>query len=252
MKNMNKTIPCLLLLGLLASTPANSSAQTKTQTPHTLNAKITKTVEIRYQLHLPEGYDSKAGKKWPTILFLHGAGERGDDIEKVTVHGPPMIVKNKSEFPFIVISPQCPAGERWQPEQLIALLDRVSREHAVDRRRVYLTGLSMGGYGSWELGVRHHDRFAAIAPICGGGTTIEIRLARRVKDHPLKSLPVWAFHGAKDSVVPLIESERMVDAFKAIGNESARLTVYPEANHNSWTETYDNPKLYEWFLSHSK
>lgn len=163
-----------------------------------------------------------------------------------------MIVKGNPEFPFIVISPQCPAGERWQPEQLIALLDRVSKKHAVDDKRVYLTGLSMGGYGSWELGIQHPERFAAIAPICGGGTTIEIRLARRVENHPLKSLPVWAFHGAKDSVVPLSESERIVDAFKAIGNENVKLTVYPEAGHNSWTETYDNPKLCEWFLGHSK
>ena len=249
---MNKHIPSLLLLGCLALTPALSSAQTKTQTAHKLKVVVSDKVEIRYQLHLPKGYDAKAGKKWPTILFLHGAGERGDDIEKVTVHGPPMIVKDDPSFPFIVISPQCPVGERWQPGQLIALLDSVSKKHAVDNKRVYLTGLSMGGYGSWELGVRHHERFAAIAPICGGGTTIEIRLARRVKDHPLKSLPVWAFHGAKDSVVPLGESERMVDAFKAIGNENVKLTVYPDANHNSWTETYDNSKLYEWFLSHSK
>jgi predicted peptidase len=244
--------PSLLLLACSTLATTLSLAETKTQTAHTFKAKVNERFEIHYQLHLPEGYDAKAGKKWPTILFLHGAGERGDDIEKVTVHGPPMIVTGNPEFPFIVISPQCPAGERWQPEQLIALLDRVSKKHAVDHKRVYLTGLSMGGYGSWELGIKHPERFAAIAPICGGGTTIDIRLARRVDNHPLKSLPIWAFHGAKDSVVPLSESEQIVDAFKAIGNENVKLTVYPDAGHNSWTETYDNPKLYDWFLGHSK
>ena len=111
---MHESILTLLLLVCVALGPASSFAQTETQTAHTLKAKVSERFEIRYQLHLPEDYDAKAGKKWPTILFLHGAGERGDDIEKVTVHGPPMIVKEKPEFPFIVISPQRPAGERWR------------------------------------------------------------------------------------------------------------------------------------------
>jgi len=207
--------------------------------------------KLNYLLHLPEGYAAEPAKRWPVILFLHGAGERGDDLEKVYVHGPPKLARKDPKFPFIVIAPQTPTGGRWQATELIALLDHVVANHAADPKRVYLTGLSMGGYGSWELGAAHPERFAAIAPICGGGNTIDIRLARRVENHPLKSLPVWAFHGAKDSVVPLGESERMVEAFKAIGNDDVKLTVYPEANHDSWTASYDNPKLYEWFLSHS-
>ncbi len=218
---------------------------------HQFRATRPTVTKLNYLLHLPEGYDAAASKRWPVILFLHGAGERGDNLEKVLVHGPPKLAKQDPKFPFIVISPQTPTGGRWHADELIALLDSVIDDHAVAPRRIYLTGLSMGGYGSWELGTAHPERFAAIAPICGGGNTIDIRLARRVQGHPLKSLPVWAFHGAKDSVVPLNESERMVEAFKSIGNENVKLTVYPEANHDSWTASYDNPGLYDWFLSHA-
>ena len=110
---------------------------------------------------------------------------------------------------------------------------------------------AVGGFGSWSLAVSYPDKFAAIAPICGGGETIPILLADKRKQEQLKKLPIWAFHGAKDPVVKLEESEKMVNAFKRIGSENVQLTVYPEAQHDSWTETYDNPKLYDWFLFHS-
>lgn len=239
-----------VLLALLGLPVAAALAQSSNQTAHSFETTVEKKVGVRYLLHLPEGYDPKGGKEWPLIFFLHGAGERGDDLDKVTVHGPPMLAKKDPSFPFVVLSPQCPSGEWWKTDELLALLDHVLAKHRIDRKRVYLTGLSMGGYGSWALGARHPERFAAIAPICGGGNTIGIRLARRVDGHPLKSLPVWAFHGARDTAVPLEESVRLIDTLKAIGNQNARLTVYPEAGHNSWTQAYDDPKLYEWFLSH--
>jgi predicted peptidase len=262
MKRLIPFLSLVLMLGLAgcATTDGPKGAETgdkaKADAKGTISAhrfRMTRPAVTRldYLLHLPEGYDSGGSKRWPTILFLHGAGERGDNVEKVLVHGPPKLAKQDPTFPFIVIAPQTPTGGRWHADELIALLDNVTDDHAVDPKRVYLTGLSMGGYGSWELGAAHPGRFAAIAPICGGGNTIDVRLARRVEGHPLKSLPVWAFHGAKDSVVPLTESERMVEAFKAIGNENVKLTVYPEANHDSWTATYDDPGLYEWFLSHA-
>ena len=237
----------LAVVALLASLCTLPAAQT----PHTLKTTITQQVEVGYWLHLPAGYDAKSDKKWPTILFLHGAGERGDNLEVVKKHGPTKIAESDANFPFIVISPQCPSGRVWRNHELIALLDAVTAEHNVDTKRIYLTGLSMGGYGTWSMMASHADRFAAAAPICGGGNTIEIRIARRDPGNPLRTIPVWCFHGAKDSVVPLNESERMVETLKGIGNENVKLTVYPEANHDSWTESYNNPELYKWFLEHT-
>ena len=201
---------------------------------------------------MPKGYKADGGKKWPLIFFLHGAGERGSDVWKVAVHGPPKIVKEKKDFPFVVISPQCPDGKTWDSDSLLALLDDVVAKYQVDKTRIYLTGLSMGGYGAWSLGIAHPERFAAIAPICGGGQTIGVKLASREKGPALKSLGVWAFHGAKDPTVKVEESERMVEELKKSGCTDVQLTVYPEAKHDSWTETYNNPKLYEWFLEHER
>jgi predicted peptidase len=208
--------------------------------------------ETRFLSYVPKGYTGKDGKRWPLMLFLHGAGERGADVQRVAIHGPPTLVKQGKEFPFIIIAPQCPDGERWQEEALLQLLDHVRHDYAVDTNRVYLTGLSMGGFGTWKLGMAHPERFAAIVPICGGGETIDVLLASGRRAASLKSLPVWAFHGAKDPVVPLEESERMVNALKKLGCKEVKLTVYPEAQHNSWTETYNNPEVYEWLLKHSR
>lgn len=222
------------------------------QTPQTFKKKITRTVSADYLLHLPKGYDAKGTKRWPLMLFLHGAGQRGSDLKKVAVHGPPKIVKSRPDFPFILVSPQCPANETWSDETLLALLDQVSKKHKVDTNRVYLTGLSMGGYGTWSLGVKYPERFAAIAPICGGGETIHVLLSSRAKSAALKSLGIWAFHGGKDGVVKPEESQRMVAALKAAGAKEVDLTIYPEAQHDSWTDTYSNEKLYEWFLKHER
>ena len=221
------------------------------QKAHNLSRRITKPATASYLLFLPEGYEARGKKQWPLILFLHGAGERGTNLNKVTVHGPPKIVKSRPDFPFIVVSPQCPEGEHWQNDALLALLDEVMANYKVDPKRVYLTGLSMGGFGTWSLGLENPERFAAIAPICGGGDIISILLTDSKKPTPLKTLPVWAFHGGKDTVVHPEESERMVNALKHIGND-AKLTIYPEAGHDSWTETYNSQALYDWFLQHER
>jgi len=135
---------------------------------------------------------------------------------------------------------------------LLPLLEEITRRYKVDRERRYLTGLSMGGYGTWKFGLTHAEKFAAIAPICGGGDYITILLSSREKPEALKTLGVWAFHGAKDPVVPLDESQRMVDMLKRTGVNDVKFTVYPEAEHDSWTRTYQNPELYEWFLQHRR
>jgi predicted peptidase len=221
---------------------ASDSAQPGAQHSQAFEKTITKTLRSGYLLFLPEGYGNKK-QAWPLMLFLHGAGERGSDLEKVKLHGPPKMVENGKDFPFIIVSPQCPKDDWWNEklELLTNLLDDIVARYDVDRERIYLTGLSMGGYGTWALASKYPDRFAAIAPICGGG--------RRFMAHRLKDLPVWAFHGAKDEVVPVRESVEMVNAVKAYGG-NARLTVYPDAGHDSWTETYNNQELYDWLLEH--
>lgn len=243
----------LLLAGSLAHAADSTVPEPKpgAQIAGSYRQQVTRTQQLNYLLYVPPGYAADATKQWPLVLFLHGAGERGDDLAKVTVHGPPKLVKQGKELPFILVSPQCPDDERWQPEVLAGLLDQVQAGLRVDAKRVYVTGLSMGGYGSWALGVRYPERFAAIAPICGGGERIDILLAGR-RGPALKTLGVWAFHGAKDNVVPLSESERMVEAFQKAGNKDVKLTVYPEATHDSWTEAYNTPELFDWLLKHSR
>jgi len=209
-----------------------------------LDTTIKKEVHLNYLLYIPDGYTSE-GKSWPLILFLHGAGERGDDTELLKKHGPPKLVSNGKKLPFVVVSPQCPA-DNWWPNmlgELNVLIDEITKQYNIDQSRVYLTGLSMGGFGTWSLATDRPDRFAAIAPICGGGTPY---LTTR-----LRNVPTWVFHGAKDQTVSIEKSEEMVEALRKNGGD-VRFTVYPDAGHDSWTATYDNPELLEWFLSHRK
>ncbi|MEA5506339.1 prolyl oligopeptidase family serine peptidase [Halotia wernerae UHCC 0503] len=140
-------------------------------------------------------------------------------------------------------SPQCPPGQYWSIRPLSILLDQAIASYPIDCDRVYLTGLSMGGFGTWRWAAAEPQSFAAIAPICGGDNPLTAK--------NLKNLPVWAFHGARDHVVPLRESENMVFALQACGG-NVKFTVYPKADHDSWTQTYNNPELYEWFLQHRR
>lgn len=198
-----------------------------------------KTVRVRYLIYLPEDY-GRPGEVWPLLLFLHGAGERGDNLDLVKAHGPPKLIEQGRRFPMVVVSPQCPHGHYWSTPVLSALIDQVCDRYRVDLDRVWLTGISMGGYGAWALASAEPERFAAVAPICGGGNP---QTACR-----LRQVPVWAFHGAHDEVVRLEQSELMVQALRSCGGD-VRFTVYPEAGHDSWTETYANPALYDWLLA---
>lgn len=251
---MNRVVRLFALAGAacLGFSPLMSQTPDTVQQPKSFEKTVSRTLAARYLLFLPQGYEQDTSRTWPLILFLHGAGERGDDLWLVAKHGPPKVVREQPDFPFILVSPQCPAGQRWSDEVLLALLDEVLAAHRVDPTRVYLTGLSMGGYGTWSLGLAHPERFAAIVPICGGGDPIRVMLGDPARAQALRSLPVWAFHGAKDPVVRLEESERMVAALKRAGNPHVKLTVYPEAQHDSWTDTYNNPELYRWLLSHQR
>lgn len=210
------------------------------QTPKLFKTNITKKVALPYLLYKPH-----LKGKLPLVIFLHGAGERGNNLDLVKIHGIPKLIEQGKEFPFIAVSPQCPKDSWWtlEHESLKVLLDYIVKTHNVDKRRIYMTGLSMGGYGTWYMGGLYPKTFAAIAPVCGGGNLIV--------GQQLTSTPIWAFHGDKDEVVPLEESERMVKVVKKTGGK-AKLTVYKGVGHNSWDKAYDNAKLYEWLLSHKR
>jgi predicted peptidase len=213
------------------------------QTICKLDTEITVTVKLQYLVYLPPAYKND-NNKWPLVLFLHGAGERGEDFGFVKRLGPPKLVEQGKDFPFILISPQCPMGQRWDVRELSTLLDEVESIYRVDESRVYVTGLSMGGEGTWKLIMAEPNRFAAAAPVCGRSGSSYLDACK------LKDLPIWIFHGAMDDVVTLDESVRMVKALEQCGND-VKFTVYPKANHNAWDETYNNEELYKWLLEHS-
>lgn len=215
--------------------------QTERQSVNYFEKEIKITLSANYLLYLPKDY-SKTENKFPLVLFLHGSGERGTDIEKVKTHGLPKLINQEKDFPFIVVSPQCPDDIFWNTDILISLLDEVIAKYEVDTSRIYVTGLSMGGHGTWELAIRQPNRFAAIAPVCGWTDTSKACL--------ISNIPAWVFHGAKDNVVPVKAAEDMVDALRKCGS-NVKLTIYPEANHDSWTETYNNDELYKWLLDQS-
>ncbi|HRA89435.1 MAG TPA: alpha/beta hydrolase-fold protein [Planctomycetaceae bacterium] len=228
-----------LLLSVTAVLSLPASADDSGQSAKRLDVQV--RVEMGYLLYLPKDYETK--ESWPLVLFLHGSGERGDDLELVKKHGPPKLISEGKQFPFIVVSPQCPKDATWEPLKLTALLDEVVRNQKVDEDQICVTGLSMGGFGTWELAAYSPKRFAAISPICGGG---EPRWAKR-----FAHLPTWAFHGAKDEGVPLKLSQEMIDAMTKNGG-TPKLTIYPDAEHDSWTETYNNPEFYEWLLAQKR
>ena len=210
-----------------------------TQKPRTIAVHA----KISYLAFLPTSYSAK-GAPVPLIIFLHGSGERGNDLNKVKAWGPPAIAEKDPAFPFMVVSPQVPDGEWWHANLLKGMIDEVLARYYVDRSRVYLTGLSMGGYGAWDLAIRYPDYFAAVAPVCGGGTPLEV--AR------MKHVPTWVFHGMKDDAVPETESARMVAALKAAGGD-VRYTVLPDAGHvDAWVYAYGEAGLFDWFLAHRK
>jgi predicted peptidase len=233
---------------LWADEPSNkTSDEQKTsskQSASKFQGEITIQVEMDYLVYLPETYaDNK--NKWPLVVFLHGSGESGSDLEKVKVHGPPKHVEAGEKFPFILVSPQASSARRgWEPAVLNAMIDQLISTHRIDSDRIYLTGLSMGGYGTWAMAQAYPEKFAAIMPICGGGDATKASL--------VKHLPIWIFHGEKDEAVPVQRSEEMVKALQECGSANVKFTRYAEVGHDSWTETYCNPEVWSWLLQQTK
>jgi predicted peptidase len=207
-----------------------------------LAAVFTKTVELDYLLYLPKGIDGGQGSRRPLLLFLHGAGERGHDLALVKMHGPPHLAETGMEFPFVLLAPQCPEDSSWQTDSLMALIEHTMERFDIDPKRIYVTGLSMGGCGTWAMAGEYPERIAAIAPVC----------ARSVWIDPgrLRHTPVWCFHGAMDDVVSVEHSIHMVRRAREGGGD-VRFTIYPDVGHDCWTPAYGQQALYDWFLAHS-
>jgi len=223
--------------------------------------------DYHYQVYVPMNFGSQ--KSWPVILFLHGSGERGSDgLLQTDVGLPHAIRQNSSRFPFVVVIPQCSQNITWgapeMREQALAALDRSIKEFHGDRRRVYVTGLSMGGYGTWDFAVAEPHRFAALVPICSGVSApndwpeLRVRLPADAKDadpyaevaRRIGKTPVWIFHGDADDAVPVEEARHMAAALKAAGADY-KYTEYPGVGHNSWEKAYADLDLVLWLLSKS-
>lgn len=216
-----------------------------------------------YQIFVPQKFS--AAQKWPVILFLHGAGERGADCEHQTQVGlAPAIRKQIETFPAVVVFPQCRRDSVWigdMEELALKALDTTVKEFNGDLSRIYLTGISMGGYGTWYLAAHYPQKFAALAPVCGGIIPPPGRLFPRnalaliPKDKPYETIaqkidktPVWLFHGDADASVPVSESRKMNAALQALGG-NVKYTEYPGVQHNSWDNAYAEPELFSWLLA---
>lgn len=200
---------------------------------------------VPYLLYLPE---EGAGEKAPVMLFLHGRGESRGPLSIVAKWGPPRMAARGDDLPYIVISPQCPADSRWtaddQQAAMLELLDHVVETYRGDPARLYLTGLSMGGYGTWKLAAAHPEKFAAAAPICGGGDAADAKA--------LAKIPLWVWHGTEDDPVPYSKSVEMVEAIEKAGGKQVRFTTLKHVGHNCWSSAYATPELYSWFDSHRR
>lgn len=242
---MKKFIQTLLFLAL--SVPAFAADKAGEQVEKSF--KISEGISVPYLQYLPKKFKAEdKDTKWPLMIFLHGRGESNGPLDIVTKWGPPKKAKNGDKLPFILISPQCPKEDRWssdtQMERIQKLIAHIRKEYPIDDKQIILTGLSMGGYGSWELAAREPDMFAAVMPICGGGKTGN---ASKLKD-----VNIWAYHGTEDNVVPYQLSVDMVDAIKKAGGKKIKLTSVEGAGHNSWSAAYEDRKVWKWFAEQKK
>lgn len=213
------------------------------QKTETFNITQSLTLNNNFLIYLPDQINRQKRKMWPLILYLHGGSLRGEPIERLKSYGLPHRLARQTDFPFIVVSPQCLPGQTWSdPEALLRLLDEVESRYPVDRTRVYLTGFSMGGGGAWLLASRYPERFAAVAPLCGAAQTSWAC--------GLKNLPTRVYHGAKDTTIPLRRSQEMVNALKACHGQ-AELIVLPDAGHDI-SKIYESDDIFSWFLSRHK
>lgn len=229
--------------GLVAC--ASTASRAPILVPEGLQAGAQKPFQIEGQalgrmwVSLPEGY-AQASEPWPLLVFLHGSGECGSDLEAVLRNGPPKHAAMGRRYPLVLVSPQQPEERDWDPTQLHALMLGLQQRFYVDPRRTLATGLSLGGHGVWNWGSTYPGDLAAAAPVCGYGDPSKVAAMRKV--------PVRAYHGDADDVVPVAEQQACVDALRRAGGQ-VTFTVYPGVNHGSWIPAYDDPGLLPWLLA---
>lgn len=213
-----------------------------------MSFKTSDDADVPYLLYLPKDYRADGEQKFGLMLFLHGRGESNGPLSLVAKWGPPKFAARGDELPWIVVSPQCPRSDRWSSEtqqsRVTELLDSIIKDYNVDEGRIFLTGLSMGGYGSWTMATNQPNRFAAVAPICGGGDPEQA--------DKLRDVPIWVFHGDQDKPVPFEKSVKMVEAIKAAGGTKIRFTTMENIGHNCWSAAYATPELYQWMERQAK
>lgn len=252
---MTKTICCIAFTLLTTSALSGvCTAQTSSPSPGALcpGKQIEQAFEtsdgasVPYLLYLPKDYDPATKKQM--ILFLHGRGESYGPLSLVAKWGPPRFAARGDDLPYVLVSPQCPKDDSWnkptQQKRVLELLDHIVKTYSIDEDHVCLTGLSMGGYGSWRMAADHPRRFSAVVPVCGGGDPAD---AEKLKD-----VPIWVFHGDQDRAVPFQRSVDMVEAIKKAGGDKIRFTSLEHVGHNCWSATYATPELFEWIRKQTR
>jgi len=211
--------------------------------------QLMRQAALQYFLYLPPDYADRSDV--PFVLFLHGGGERGSDLQMLKANGIPRLIAEGQEFPFIMAAPQCPLPDRWsdQIDPLAALVEEIASSYRIDRKRIYVTGLSQGGCGTWHLGMRYAHLFAALLPVCGYRPYVH---GYAEKSAPLRDMPIWTFHGAQDEIVNVSETEKLVEGLRELGS-AIRYTRLEEANHSQcWEQVYSMPEVYDWMLRQSR
>lgn len=203
------------------------------------------TEKLDYYLYFPENYTTKPEEQFPILLFLHGGGESGDTLGALKKNGPPKLITQGKQFPFLILAPQNPHKKKWWNTGAVnQLLDSIVSNNRVDKKRIYLTGLSRGGGAAWEMAVQYPEKFAALAVVCG---MAPVPYASWID----KNMPIWVFHGEEDKSIPISESENMVNRLKIMGHD-VKFTRYPGVGHDSWVKAYNTEALYEWFVAQKR
>lgn len=237
---MPKYILLLIACLLLGNCAAQNSSQLIEDVEETVSIE-----NLRYYLYYPEDYEQRKKEKFPLLLFLHGGGESGDSLATLKSNGPPKLIAEGKQFPFLILAPQNPHKKKWwNTRAVMQLLDTIVTNNRVDKNRIYLTGLSRGGGAAWELVVQYPDKFAALAVVCG---MTPLPYASWIN----KELPIWVFHGTADKSIPYSESETMVNKLQSMGY-TVKFTSYEGVGHNSWVQAYTTQALYDWLVQQEK